>query len=74
MFATLPQDMDPLNNYTTTRGVDPRSPWSPIAGSFLGGTESKYVCHIIYILVLRICCNMAVSSKSLFIYSDNFLA
>ncbi len=68
MFVTLQQDMDPLNNYTTTRGS-----WSPVAGSFnFLGTENKYVCHIIYIIyiiyILGMCCNMAVASKSLWLF------
>ncbi len=54
MFVTLQQDMDPLNNYTNPNsnplGVDPRGPWSPVAGSFnfLGQKTSMFVTLFIY--------------------------
>ncbi len=35
---------------------------------FFWGPENKHVCHIIYILVIVLCCNMAVPSKSLWMF------
>ncbi len=60
--------MDPLNNYTTTRGRSKGSNCLPLQVVLIFWERNKYVCHIIYILVLGICYNMAVPSKSLWLF------